>query len=44
MADILKAHRYKVVRDSDDHWLIIRDKKRSSTVTTVSLLRRPPHA
>jgi len=40
MADILKAHRYRVVRDSDDQWLIIRDKKRSSTITTVSLLRR----
>jgi serine/threonine protein kinase len=42
MADLLRAHRYKVVRDSDDQWLIIRDKKRSSTVTTAALTRRTP--
>ncbi|MCS7271944.1 MAG: hypothetical protein NZ703_12765, partial [Gemmataceae bacterium] len=41
MADLLKAHRYRAVRDSDDQWLIIRDKKRSSTVTTTALIRRP---
>ncbi len=40
VSDILRAHRLKAVKDTDEQWLIIRDKKRSSTITTTALTRR----